>query len=224
MPKFPVFYHLKVRPRLMSSVAVATALFLVLPAVVPWATRFVLALDLGGGLFLGLTWVMMVQATTERMRLRARLQDEGKLTILALTVGAAIFSLAAIGIELHGIKEDTSPMMALRLGLAVTSILMSWLVTHTMFALHYAHTFYGEGDPKQEAQEHLGGLDFPQCEHPDYWDFLYFSFVIGMTAQTSDVAIGNRSMRRLALAHSVLSFFFNTVILALSINIAAGLL
>ncbi|HLN24136.1 MAG TPA: DUF1345 domain-containing protein [Patescibacteria group bacterium] len=220
MARIRLFHYVRVHPRLISSVVAATLLFLALPSSLAWSARIIPSLDLGGGLFLTLTWLMMVNATPERMRLRARLQDEGRVTILVLTVGAAVFSIAAIGIELHGVKDQTSPIMVLRLGLAIASIVVSWLVTHTMFALHYAHSFYGDGDGS--IQE--GGLDFPKSEHPDYWDFLYFAFVIGMTAQTSDVVIGSRSMRRLALAHSVLSFFFNTVILALSINIVAGLL
>ena len=222
MARNRLFLYLRVHPRLISSVLVAISLFLALPSSLAWSARIIPSLDLGGGLFLTLTWLMMVHATPERMRRRARLQDEGRVTILVLTVGAALFSIAAIGIELRGVKDQTSPIMALRLGLAIASIVVSWLVTHTMFALHYAHSYYGDGDGGADDQE--GGLSFPQSEHPDYWDFLYFAFVIGMTAQTSDVAIGSRAMRRLALAHSVLSFFFNTVILALSINIVAGLL
>ena len=218
-----ILRHFKARPRLISSVALGAALWLALPSGLG-AARVVLSFDLGGLAFLGLTWAMMARATPDHMRRHARLQDEGKFTILILTVGAALFSIAAIGAELHDLKDLPGSEQALHVGVAAGSIVCSWLVTHTMFALHYAHTYYGEGGSSRNPNNHVGGLQFPSEEMPDYWDFLYFSFVIGMTAQTSDVQVGSRLMRRLALAHGVLSFFFNTVILALSINIAASLL
>jgi uncharacterized membrane protein len=145
-------------------------------------------------------------------------------TILLLTVGAAAFSLIAIAAELRNLKDLGSVTARAHMGLAAATIVCSWLVTHTIFALHYAHTFYGDvvaGGPKGARR---GGLDIPGCANPDYWDFVYFSFVVGMTCQTSDIQVSSPQMRRLCLAQGVLSFFFNTVILALSINIAASLL
>jgi uncharacterized membrane protein len=100
-------------------------------------------------------------------------------------------------------------------------VVASWTVTHTVFALHYAHHYYGDG-PAPGADDDRGGLAFPGEEPPDYWDFLYFSFVVGMTCQVSDVQVTSRAMRRMTLMHGVLSFFFNTVILALSVNLLAG--
>lgn len=219
-----ILHQLRVRPRLLIAVVLAVALWTVLPATLPQSTRAILALDLGGVVFLGLSWTMMSRATPERMRLRARMQDEGRWTILLLTVGAAVFSLAVIGVELHGMKDLPADGQWAHVGLAAATIVCSWLVTHTMFALHYAHAFYGDADGNPDTVDHIGGLEFPETEHPDYWDFLYFSFVVGMTCQTSDVQISRQGMRRLCLAQGVLAFFFNTVILALSINIAAGLL
>lgn len=225
-----IFHHLRVRPRLLVSVLLAVAAGLVLPADLARSTRTILALDVGGSVFLALSWTMMSRATPEHMRLRARLQDEGRWTILLLTAGAALFSLSVIAVELHGMKDLPVDGQWTHLGLAVFTIVCSWAVTHTMFALHYAHAFYGDGKRVGDGKAgpggtaRAGGLEFPATEHPDYWDFLYFSFVVGMTAQTSDVAVSGRAIRRLCLAQGVLSFFFNTVILALGINIAAGLL
>jgi uncharacterized membrane protein len=109
----------------------------------------------------------------------------------------------------------------LRIVLASLSMLASWTLTHTMFALYYAHHYYGTGDADHADR---GGLQFPGEPTPDYWDFFYFSFVIGMTCQVSDVQVGSRPMRRLVLIHGVLSFFFNAVILALAVNfLASGL-
>lgn len=218
-----LFRHLRVRPRLVVAVAAGVALG---PALPDWPipTRMIVALDVAGVIFLTLTWLMMAKATPERMKVRARLQDEGKLTILLLTVGAAAFSTTAISLELHGLKDLPGHTVAFHVALAGASIVCAWLVTHTLFALHYAHAFYGDADPGTTAYERTGGVEFPGSPHPDYWDFLYFAFVIGMTCQTSDVQITDHRIRRLVLAHGVLSFLFNTVILALSVNIAAGLL
>jgi uncharacterized membrane protein len=143
---------------------------------------------------------------------------------LLLTVGAAAFSMAVIAVELHGMKDLPADGQWSHIALAAATIVCSWLVTHTMFALHYAHAYYGDADGNPDTIDRAGGLEFPSTEHPDYWDFLYFSFVVGMTCQTSDVQVSRSGMRRLCLAQGVLAFFFNTVILALSINIAAGLL
>jgi len=216
--------QIQARPRFLIGVAVAAILLLLLPAEWRRTTRIIAALDSGGLVFLVSTWVMMVRSTERHMRLRAALQDEGQLVALALTVGAALFSLITVAVELHDLKDLPAGRTLDHVGLAAATILCSWFVTHTMFALHYAHGFYVDPNPHDDRVERIGGLDIPGCPHPDYWDFLYFSFTIGMTFQTSDVQITSRSLRRQALAHGVLSFFFNTVILALSVNIAAGLL
>jgi len=113
-------------------------------------------------------------------------------------------------------------LLALHLTLTVLTIVGSWLLVHTIFALHYAHAYYQPAASSKDGD--AGGLDFPSDWEPDYWDFMYFSFVIGMTSQVSDVEVNSRVMRRLALLHGILSFFFNTAILAMSINIIAGLI
>lgn len=216
--------QVRARPRFVTGVLVAILLVFLLPGDWPRPTRTIAALDCGGLVFLVSTWVMMARSTERHMRLRAALQDEGQLVVLALTAGAALFSLVTVAIELHDLKDLKPESTLAHVGLAAGTILCAWFVTHTMFALHYAHGFYSDPDPADGKKARTGGLDIPGCPHPDYWDFLYFSFTIGMTFQTSDIQITNRSLRRQTLAHGVLSFFFNTVILALSVNIAAGLL
>jgi len=213
------------RPRIVAGVVLALALCFLLPDAWPRSTRTIAALDAGGLVFLASTWWMMARSTERHMRLRAAMQDEGQLVVLALTAGAALFSLVTVAIELHALKDLPPDSTLMHVGLAAATILCSWFVTHTMFALHYAHGYYTDPDPDDDDKDaKRGGLDIPGCSRPDYWDFLYFSFTIGMTFQTSDVQIKSRSLRRQTLAHGVLSFFFNTVILALSVNIAAGLL
>ncbi len=185
----------------------------------PLPSRVVASCDMGCVVFLVLTWSMMVRSTPSQMRLRSRQMDHGKWAFLVLTVGVAFFALIATVIEMNDAKSLSHLGLAAHLTLAIGAILSGWLVMHTTFAIHYAHAYYGAAKGGNDK----GGLDFLGDEPPDYWDFLYFSLVLGMTSQVSDVTISRRSLRRLALAHSVLSFFFNAVILAMTINLIAGL-
>jgi uncharacterized membrane protein len=140
--------------------------------------------------------------------------DEGRFAILILTVLAALASLGAILVELS--TSEGAARTASQLALATTTIVLSWAFTHTIFALNYAHDFYGDHGGKKS------GLAFPNEEAPDYWDFVYFSFVIGMTSQVSDVAVTSRLIRRTVNAHGIVAFFFNAALLALTVNIAAS--
>ena len=209
---------IRVRPRLAIATLVGVACVLALPANLPATTRALLAWDVGVGLYLVLALTMMLRSDLERMRRRANLEDDGAAVILTLTVIAAIASLAAILLELIDVSDLPRREVGLRLALVVITIVLSWSFIHTAFALHYAHEFYDD-----DAQPCDRCLSFPGTEQPDYTDFLYFAFVIGTTSQTADVAIASRAMRRLALMHGVVSFFFNTTLLAVTINIAAGL-
>src|SRR6202044_324561 len=133
----------------------------------------------------------------------------------AIIIVAAAVSLLTLGFAIHG--EHGAAKTAVGAALAGGAILGSWLLTHATFTFRYAHRYYGDSGRGDH-----GGLDFPGDEPPDYWDFLYFSFVVGMTCQVSDVQVTSRSMRRMTLLHGVLSFFFNTVILALAVNVVAS--
>jgi uncharacterized membrane protein len=145
------------------------------------------------------------------IRRNAILQDDGRFLILLVTALGAFASIAAI---IFGL--DAEHRSALELALATVTIALSWAAVHTTFALHYAHEFYRGSKP--------GGLNFPGDDTPDYWDFVYFSFVVGMTAQVSDVGITDKTIRRTATAHGVISFIFNTALVALMVNIAASAL
>lgn len=203
------------RPRLLASLAIGIAAGCLLP-LDRTTTRLLLAWDIAIALYLVLVAVMIGKAGLGGLRERADEEDEGAAVILGLAMVAAVLSLVAIGLELREVKDAARDERATHLVLAGCTILFSWLFVHVMFALHYAHDFYaGEVDRR--------GLRFPGEEEPDYWDFLYFSFNLGAAAQTSDVAIEARRTRRLVLAHTVLSFLFNTTVLALAINVGAGL-
>jgi len=153
----------------------------------------------------------------------AKLQDSSRALIFLFVIVAAFASLFAVGVLLGGAKNVSGTRLTLQLVLAVTTVMSSWALVHTLFALRYAHLYYTIDD-NEDIECDGNGLDFPGEDRPDYLDFAYFAFVIGMTCQTSDVEVTERAIRRLALVHGVLAFIYNTVILALSINIASGLL
>jgi uncharacterized membrane protein len=205
----------RARPRLFVSALIGLIIVTLCPSDWRIATRVLVGWDIGLTLYLALALRMMAVAEVRHIRMRAKLQDEGQIAILTLAAIAALASLGAI-VALLGMSEPDNRSPA-HLMLGVVTILLSWTFTHTIFALHYAHEFYDENGGKG------GGLIFPGDLHePDYWDFVYFSFVIGMTSQVSDVAITCRPIRHTVSAHGIISFFFNVTLLALTVNIAAS--
>jgi uncharacterized membrane protein len=154
------------------------------------------------------------------IRLRSERQDEGQGAILALVLAATAVSVAAIAFELSMAKHEHGPEKALHVLVAFLTVGASWMVMQVIFALHYAHEFYR---PDPETRGDAGGLLFPGDDLPDYWDFLHFSIVIGVAAQTADIAFADRRLRRLGTVHSLIAFAFNTLIVALTINLVAGL-
>lgn len=203
------------RRRLFLSALLGMVIAVALPPQWTFAVCALVGWDIALAVYLSVTLWLMGHATVSHIRRRASTEDEGKFVILTLTVAAALASIGAIVMELGAAKGHEPTQIALLL--AVVTILLSWCFIHTIFALHYAHEFFGEGSDRLE-----GGLDFPGKEEPDYWDFIYFSFVIGMTFQVSDVAITSKFIRRLVVAHGIVSFIFNTALLALMVNIAAS--
>ena len=222
MKSLPVLLSsLEAHQRLLFSLGVALAAFFAQPAWLHVQTRLVIAWDIGTICFLVLAWAIISTASPAQTNQRATKQDQSGAAILTLVLIADTVSLGAVGLNTHGVPKVD---MVAHLILSIVAIICSWLLVHTMFTLHYAHRYYRAGLLNVSADpDEAGGLDFPGEEPPDYLDFAYFSFVIGMTSQVSDVQITSPSMRRLALIHGILSFAFNTVILALSVNILAGL-
>ena len=213
------------RPRLIASVVVAIAVFLIEPgSMSDRSTSMLVAWNGGTVLYIALNLMTIAGATPSTIRWRASLTDEGRFAILILVVLAALATMGAIFVQLQVAKDMQGLAKGLHLALAGLTIVSAWVFIHLTFALHYAHEYFDEGKtlPGQK-QKWLSGLAFPGTDEPDYWDFLYFSFIIGVASQTADVAITSKSMRRTSLAHSVVAFFFNSAILALTINIAAGL-
>ena len=202
--------------RLFVAVAIGLALFFSIGG--NSATRFLIGWNAGTILYLMMAAIAFVRFDLNRVRDRCAEEDEGAVIMLLAVVAASIASLAAIVAFLGGAKEagNTQPYYFL---VAVVTIVLSWMLIHTMFAFHYAHEFYGEGADHQK-----GGLKFPSEARPDYWDFVYFSFVIGMTFQVSDVQVTSRRLRRIVAAHGVVAFLFSVAILALAVNIGSSLI
>ncbi len=205
----------------MICIAIGCAAYFVLPVVLAThaVTRAIVAWNAGALLYVALALRMMFSSSHARMRERAELEDEGRIVILVLVVLAAVAALGAIVLELTVVRGAQGALRGEHIALVALTIASSWAFTHIMFALHYAHDFYSA-----HARTGAGGLSFPGTEQPDYGDFLYFSCVIGTSAQTADVSFISRSMRRVGLVHCVLAFFFNTTVLALTVNIASTLL
>jgi uncharacterized membrane protein len=206
---------IRARPRLFLAAVLGIVIGLVLPSEWRATTRLLVGWDVGVALYLALTFQAMAKGDVARIRRRAAMLDEDRVQFLILTAGAGLATLGAIVAELGAKETAREPA---HLALAVVTIMLSWAFIHTIFALHYAHEFYIENRYED------GGLAFPGKGQPDYWDFAYFSLVIGMTSQVSDVAVTAKAIRRTVLAHGVVSFFFNVALLALTVNIAASAL
>ncbi|WP_427913036.1 DUF1345 domain-containing protein [Ramlibacter sp. MMS24-I3-19] len=212
---------LRARPRLLASLLLGIAAYAAgaVALHMQGAVVALLAWNAASMLYLGLAWQSMRRVPIDVIQSRSVLQDEGRMTILLLVVVAAAAVLLAVGTQLANVRNLPASARGLHLVLALTTIVTSWLFTQVLFAQHYAHDFY-IARHRHEAEP----LDFPGTPDPDYGDFLYFSCIIGTSAQTADVSFTSSALRRIGTLHCVLSFFFNATLLALSINVAAGLL
>ena len=200
------------RPRTFFSILIGIMTFFLLPGSLRLVTRLLIGWDTFVALYLLLVYIMVLRSGLSHIKRNAVLQDDGRFLIPLLTALGAFASLAAIVSELGEAHRGPPELI-----FATVTIALSWAAVHTAFALHYAHDYYRGAKP--------GGLQFPsgdQHDHADYWDFVYFAFVIGMTAQVSDVGITDKTIRRTATAHGIISFGFNTALLALMVNIAAS--
>jgi uncharacterized membrane protein len=183
--------------------------------------RILAGWNAGGWLYLLLVGIKMWQAEVEGIKREAGIERESRIVVLVVVIFGSIFTMLALFAQLMALKSEHGIDRTLSIGFSIATIFLSWLLIHTVFALYYAHEFHSEGRSGSRGQG--GGLKFPDDHTPDYLDFLYFSFVVGTTAQTSDVAVCSRAMRRVVMLHGILSFFFNTAVIALAVNIAAQL-
>jgi uncharacterized membrane protein len=203
------------RPRFHSAVSAFVVLFVVLIAAgVNPGRALLLAFDIAAIGFLALLAQMFAGAGKAAIRRRARAEDQGRMGVLWTGVSLSTVVLVALGLELHAGNAGGLPQIVLAAG----TLMLSWLFMNAMFAVHYAHAYYGDDLHVSKC----GGLQFPGDDDPDYWDFAYFAIVIGMTFQVSDVQITDRGLRRAVLVQSIIAFFFNVIIIAISVNVVAG--
>lgn len=186
-------------------------------------TRAVITWDSYAIMILALAWLTIALTPQKRLRAHARAQDLSRIVLFTFVVVAACAALLAVGYLVRARTPEMHTALKSNVVLALSTVAVSWGLLHTLYSLHYAHIYYGDSDEPDDAGM-AEGLDFPKERTPDYFDFAYFSFVIGMTCQVSDVQVTSSRMRRLALIHGVLAFGFNTFILALLINIVSGLI
>ena len=207
------------RPRVYWAVIAGAAVYVLLPATLSANVSAAITWDVGAVVYLALGFRAMATCTGKQLRARAAKQDDSRTVILIIVLLAIAASLWAIAGVLGEAKQLASK--ALHLPLAAATIFLSWTVTQMAFTFHYAHEYYRPDEGEERVAE---GLSFPGSSEPDYWDFFYFATSFGAASQTSDVAIHSKPLRRLSTLHAVISFFFNTAVLALAINIGASLI
>lgn len=212
------------RPRLLVSFAVGLAVWLACAGLTrfQWSTSAIFGWDATALVFIVALIAFMIGKSPADIRKQAPSQDQGQGVILGVVILAAAFSIVAVGAELSIAKHDHGLEKAGRVALAFGTVATSWFMVQLIFALHYAHEYYAP-DAEPTGKAVAGGLVFPGGEEPDYWDFLHFSTVIGVASQTADIAFTSKPLRRIGTIHGIVAFTFNTMVLALTINMLAGL-
>lgn len=214
----PTVRVLQLHGALLAGLALAGVVVLAAPVDWRWTVRLAAGWDAGVALFLILTVIKLMRArSVDAIRARAAELDEAGALVLPLSLLAAAASVVVV------VAEAAAPSSGIGRGveaaLTLGTVGASWLFVHVIFGLHYAHRFYAPGQKGDR-----GGLLFPGEDEPDYWDFLHFSLIIGVASQTADVQIADRALRRLSTVHSVTAFVFNTVLVALAVNLAVNLI
>ena len=205
--------------RFFASLAVAAVTFVCIPRHFAWPIHALATWNAYNACGLALAWLSIVSSDPSEVARNASIQDSSRKAIFVFVIIAACASIFAVAAELGTAKGLDRAHLSAHVLFCLITVAGSWVLVHTIFTLRYAHVYY----ELDEAKKSTGGLQFPDEERPDYLDFAYFSFVIGMTSQVSDVAISSQRLRRLALVHGLVSFVFNLAILGLSINIISSL-
>ncbi|MFD1870809.1 DUF1345 domain-containing protein [Hymenobacter bucti] len=220
-PGLRLLGHLPSALRLAVGLAAGAAAWLLTPAALGTVSRLVAAWDAFGVMTLLLLWAAIFSADIDRIRVVASKEDLSRSVSFIFVLVAAGASLLAVVALLHTLHSLPPAKLAWHIGLSMVAVGAAWLLVHTVFTLRYAHAYYDAGEDGTD----VGGLDFPgHTPEPDYLDIAYFAFVVGMTAQTADVSISGRTLRRLALLHGLISFVFNTSLVALVISGLASVL
>ncbi|MGI4730236.1 MAG: DUF1345 domain-containing protein [Janthinobacterium lividum] len=200
-------------PRFIVFFVVFVAGAVLLPGPFGFGRATMIAFDLAAAIFLVSIAPLLRHDDRDEMRERAKTNDANRTVLLGLTFLTMLAILVSVANELGGHHGRAA------VALIVSTLVLAWAFTNTVYALHYAHIFYGDADRSGDDD---GGLDFPKTPEPDYWDFVYFSFTLGMTFQTSDVEMTTGTMRRVATGQCLAAFVFNLGVLAFTINVLGG--
>ena len=219
-PVWRMFGRVDSHHRFFISLGVAAVCFVVMPHYLTWAARILGTWNAFVYTTLGLVWTMILSAEPEEVVSKAKLEDSSRTAIFTIVLLGACASLFAVAFELATAKALDHRHAGMHVFFSIATIAASWVLVHTTFTLRYAHYYYAT----DETNEKAGGLNFPDEPEPDYLDFAYFSFVLGMCSQVSDVSISSSRLRRLALVHGLISFAFNVAIIGFSINTVSSLL
>ncbi len=214
------------RPRLTSGIGLGLLAFVIssfMPTDLEASSRAIVCWDLTCLWFIVLTLLHMRHQSQEDLKANVAAQDEGQGFIVTFVLIAAAASLYAVALELSFAKDAHGLAKDLRVGLAIGTVALSWFMTQLIFALHYAHEYYAPDMATPDEDDVIGGLNFPGGQEPDNWDFVHFATVIGVASQTADIAFTKKRLRRIGTVHGIISFSFNTAVLALTINLLAGL-
>ncbi|URW74616.1 DUF1345 domain-containing protein [Sphingomonas donggukensis] len=201
-------------PRFLAFCVIAAVAVPIAIARSGWSTGIMVGFDIAATVFLLSIVPLLTRSDADAMRDAAERNDANRVVLLGITGATSIAILAAVVGELAA-KGAPPP---LTIALVIGTLALSWLFANTVYALHYAHLYYSKGDDSGDA----AGLDFPECDEPDYWDFIYFAFTLGMTFQTSDVSITDRGVRRTVTFHCLAAFVFNLGVIAFTINVIGG--
>jgi uncharacterized membrane protein len=221
-PNRALFFRLDANHHLIIALIVAAIVFFFIKDSYPAAVLVLLTWISFALTIIIQDWIIILMSHPREVRKIAKMQDSSRTTILLFVLASSLASLVSILFLLKSTKAHTASGFHAHILLAIAAVIASWWLVHTIFTLLYAHLYYDTDTDAGETRM-IGGLDIPGNEEPDYLDFVYFSFVIGMTFQVSDIEISSRIIRRFATLHALMSFAFNTAILALSINVISGL-
>ncbi len=220
-PLVPAFEKINPIQKLLICLAIAVIVYFIVEIKnIDALTHIMIGWDVFSVCMIVMTWITFFITTAKQIRIQSKVQDPNRSIVFILILISTLASFLTVILLIVSKKGDPTGF-SWHLPIAVAGMLFSWILIHTGFTLRYAHIFYG--DHKTEPNTHAGGLDFPGDTLPDYLDFAYFSFVLGMTFQVSDVQITSKRFRRLALLHGLISFSFDTTMIALTINILAGI-
>ncbi|MEO8568698.1 MAG: DUF1345 domain-containing protein [Ginsengibacter sp.] len=217
----PLFERIHSAHKLLICVIIAVIIyFIVNISKLDWLTHVMISWDTFSFCMIAMSWISFSITTSGQIREQAKAQDSNRVLIFITVLVSTLAGFLAVLLLIIS-KKQFKDTETLHMIVAIAGMLFAWFLVHTIFTFRYAHIYYGDDD--KNPSTHAGGLEFPGDKKPDYLDFAYFSFVLGMTFQVSDVEVTSKRLRRFALLHGILSFLFNTIMIALTINIMAGL-